>query len=267
MKSMIEVIRECWENRYRLYTLSVYDLKVRNSGTWFGAFWNVLNPALQIFVYWFVFAIGLRTSAPQGEHSYLIWMLMGIIPWFYISEAMNGCMSAIFAFQGVLKHMRFPVAIVPVKTVLTALINHLLMLAVGMAVFFVSGYGVGIHFFSVIYYIFASFVFLTGYAMFASAITVVFKDFQKIMAAIIRLLFYISPVLWVQDSLPAHLRRILMLNPFDYLINGYRDSILYNIPFTAHMGQGLYFWCVTVLTLMLGCAVHMRLRKRFMDII
>ena len=135
---MIEVIRECWENRYRLYTLSVYDLKVRNSGTWFGAFWNVLNPALQIFVYWFVFAIGLRTSAPQGEHSYLIWMLMGIIPWFYISEAMNGCMSAIFAFQGVLKHMRFPVAIVPVKTVLTALINHLLMLAVFVVGGFVS---------------------------------------------------------------------------------------------------------------------------------
>lgn len=264
---ILTVIQECWQNRYRLLTIAIYDLKVKNSGTWFGFLWNFLNPALQIFVYWFVFAVGFNTAAPKGEYSYLIWMVMGIIPWFYISEALNASTMAIYSFLDVLKRMRFPVAIVPVKTVLSALITHIMAMVVVLTLFFCSGYTVGIHFLSVFYFMLASFVFLTGYALLVSAITVVFKDFQKIMNSVIRLLFYISPVVWSQETLSANLVIVLKLNPLAYIINGYRESILYNLPFTTHWLQGLYFWGLTCVLFALGCFLHMRLRKRFMDII
>lgn len=259
--------RECWQNRYRLWTISVYDLKVRNSGTWFGFMWNFINPALQIFVYWFVFAIGLKSSAPRGEYSYLIWMIMGIIPWFYIAEAMQSSTMAIYSFLDVLKRMRFPMAIVPLKTVLSALISHVMAMVIVFAIFFLNGYRVGIHCLSVLYFMFASFVFLSAFAMFASAITVVFKDFQKIMSSVIRLLFYVSPVVWSQENLPENLQTVLKFNPLVYTIDGYRESILYNLPFTTHWVQGVYFWCVTLLLLAIGCGLHMRLRRRFMDVI
>lgn len=265
--SLKYIVCECWKNRYRLIKLSIYELKVRNSGTWFGFLWNFLNPALQIFVYWFVFAIGLKTSAPKEGYSYLIWMIMGIIPWFYISEAMNGSTMAIYSFLDVLKRMRFPVAIVPVKTVLTALLSHIMAMAVVMIIFFASGYSVGIHALDTLYFMFASFVFLMGYAFLASTITVVFKDFQKIMGSVIRLLFYISPVVWAYNDLPESLKFVLKFNPLTYLVEGYRESILYNLPFTTHWLQGIYFWCVTLVLLLLGCSLHMRLRKRFMDVI
>lgn len=261
------VVRECWQNRGRLLSLAVYDIKVRNSGTWFGFLWNFFNPALQILVYWFVFAIGLKSAAPQGEYSYLIWMIMGIIPWFYISEALNASTLAIYGFQAELKRMRFPVAIVPIKTVLASLISHVMAMVVVMGIFFASGYRIGIHFLSVFYYMAASFVFLAGYALLASAITVLFKDFQKIISSVIRLLFYISPVVWVQDSLSGSIAKALRLNPLAYLINGYRDSILYNQPFYAEWRYGLYFWAITLLLLWAGCTLHMRFRKRFMDVI
>ncbi len=261
------VVKECWQNRERLVTLAIYDLKVRNSGTWFGFLWNFLNPALQILVYWFVFAVGFKSAAPRGEYSYLIWMIVGIIPWFYISEALNASTMAIYSFQDVLKRMRFPVAIVPIRTVLATLISHVMAMVVVMAIFFMAGYGVGIHFLSVFYYMAASFLFLSGYALMASAITVLFKDFQKIMNAVIRLLFYISPIVWSKEQYAENVYRILKLNPFVYIITGYRDSILYNQPFYTNWRYGLYFWGITLLLVWAGCTIHIRFRERFMDVI
>lgn len=262
-----EVITQCWKNRYRLWSLAVYDVKVRNSGTWFGFLWNFINPILQILVYWFVFSIGLNSAAPKGEYSYLVWMVTGIMPWFYISEAMQSSTMAIYGFQDVLKRMRFPVAIVPIKTVLSALITHVMAMVIVVVLFFGNGHRAGIHFWEVFYYMAASFVFLSAFAMFASAITVMFKDFQKLLGSIIRLLFYISPVVWSPENLPEHLQFILSLNPLGYIINGYRESILYNTSFLEFPRAGLYFWGVTLVLLFVGCSVHVKFRKRFIDLV
>lgn len=261
------VLSEIWQNRYRLFRLANYDLKSRNNATMFGFFWNFLNPALQIFVYWFVFAIGLKSGNPQGDYPYIIWMIVGIIPWFYISEALMGTSSSIYSYSGILKRMHIPLAIVPIKTVLSALISHLWSMLVVFLLILASGYKINSHVYLTIYYLAGSFLFLSGYALTASAITVVFRDYQKIMASVIRLLFYVTPVVWVQDRLPAHLRFILKLNPCAYLIDGYRDSILYGRDLMWHWKQGVYFWIFSIVLFVFGCCVHMKFRERFIDLI
>lgn len=261
------VIMECWQNRYRLFRLACYDLKAQNSGTMFGFFWNFLNPALQIFVYWFVFAIGLNSSPPRGGYPYIIWMIVGVIPWFYISNSMMGSTTSIYNFSGVLKRMSFPLALVPVKTVLSALLGHFWAMMVVFFIFFASGYTLGVNSVYLFYFLFCSFVFLVGFALFASAVTVVFKDFQKLMSSVTRLLFYITPVVWVQDRLAPSLQVILKLNPLAYIIDGYRESILYNHSLAWHWRQGVYFWAVTLVLFAIGCCIHMKFRKKFMDLV
>ena len=265
--SIKTVITECYSNRYRLFRLACYELKAQNNGTVFGFFWNLLNPALQILIYWFVFEIGLNAAAPRDGYPYIIWMIFGIIPWFYLSTSLVGSTGAIFNFSGVLKRMNFPPAVVPVKTVLSAFLGHLLAMCVVFSIFFLCGYGVGFNALWLIYFMFCSVAFLIGYVLFASAITVVFKDFQKLMNSIIRLLFYISPVVWSPERLPENLRFVLKLNPLAYIIDGYRESVLYNHGLLFHWKQGVYFWAFTLILFIVGCVVHMRLRKQFMDLI
>src|SRR5699024_3365112 len=134
-----------------------------------------------------------NTSPPRGGYPYIIWMIVGIIPWFYISNAMMASTVSIHGYGGILKRMSFPVAIVPVKTVLSALLGHLLAMVVVLLIFFASGFILGIRSIYFFYFLAGSFCFLMGFALFASAVTVVFKDFQKLMSSIIRLLFYITP--------------------------------------------------------------------------
>lgn len=261
------VIKENFDNRYRTIRLANYELKSQNNGTYFGFFWNFLNPALQIFVYWFVFAIGLKAAAPQGDYPYLIWMVVGIMPWFYISVALLSSANSIYSYSGVLKRMYIPLSIVPVKTILSALIGHLLAMIVVFVVIFASGYSISVYTVQLPYFVLCSFIFLLGFSLFASSVTVVFRDFQKILSSIVRLLFYITPIVWNQDNLPENLRFILKLNPFSYIIDGYRDSILYGRGLEWHWKQGIYFWIVTLVLFIVGCNVHMKFRKKFIDLI
>ena len=258
---------ENYNNRIRTMRLASYELKSQNNGTYLGFLWNFINPALQIFVYWFVFAIGLNAAAPRGDYPYIIWMIVGIIPWFYISTAMLSSSNSIYAYSGVLKRMYIPLSIVPVKAVITALFSHLLSMVVVFLVIFISGYSVSIYTFQLPYYILCSIAFLIGFSLFASSVTVVFRDFQKILNSVVRLLFYITPVVWSQENLPEHLRFILKLNPLAYIIDGYRDCILYGRGLEWHWKQGIYFWIVTVVLFVIGCNVHMKFREKFIDLI
>ena len=265
--SIRTVLSENFKNRYRLFRLANYELKKQNTETVFGFLWNFFNPALQIFVYWFVFAIGLNTSAPQGGYPYIIWMIVGIMPWLYISAALMTTMTSIISYGGVLKRMSFPMAIVPVKSVCAALINHGWTMLVVVGVIFASGYKVSSYWPQTFYFTFCSVVFLVGYALLSSAVNVVFRDFQKLMSSVIRLLFYLTPVVWVQERLPENLKFVLKLNPFAYIVDGYRDSLLYGRNLAWHWKQGVYFWILTLLLFAAGCSIHMKFRKKFIDLI
>lgn len=267
IKSLKTVFHEVFVNRYRLMRLAMYEMKVQNSGTVFGMLWNFINPALQIFVYWFVFSIGLNSSDPRGGYPYIIWMMVGIIPWFFVGNTLTSSMASIIQYSGVLKRVYLPLSIVPVKSVLAAFFAHLGAMAVVVVIFLLSGYSLTWGAFQIFYYMLCALVFLFGYALLTSAINVLFRDLQKIMASVIRLLFYITPVVWVQDQLSEKIRWVLKLNPLAYIITGYRNSILYCQSLAANWKQGVYFWVFTLILLVIGCCVHMKFRKQFLDLI
>lgn len=261
------VITENWTNRKRMIRLANYESRSQNNGTVFGFLWNFLNPALQIFVYWFVFAIGLQVRSPRGEYPYLIWMIVGIIPWFYISAVLQSSAMSIYGYSSVIKRVKLPLSIVPVKTVFSGFIGHIWSMLVVFVIILFSGSKINPMVYQLPYYMLATICFLVGWSLFASAITVVFKDFQKILMPIIRLLFYISPIVWSQENLPENLQDVLSYNPFSYILEGYRNCILYGRSITENWQMGLYFWIVTILLFILGAAVHMKFRKKFMDLL
>jgi len=265
--SLKTVCLECWKNRYRMFRLAIYDLKAMNHGTFLGGLWNLVNPALQLAVHWLVFAIGLNIGAQRGGYPYVIWLMVGLIPWIYISEVLFGAMTSIYGFRGILKNMSFPLAIVPIKNVLTTWMVHFWAMIIVFAIFLLAGYHLGINSLFVLYYEFCALAFLSAYALIASTITVLTKDFQKLMSSVIRLLYFISPVVWDQGHLSEPLRTILKLNPFAYILDGYRESILYNSGLAINLWQGVYFWIITLILFIYGCYIHIKFRKQFIDLL
>lgn len=266
-KSVATVISELWNNKVRLFRLARYELKSQHGGTFFGFLWNFMNPALQILVYWFVFAIGLRRGNDINGVPYIVWLVIGIICWYYMNQAMLGADMSIINFTDVLKRMKFPIAIVPTKTVASNFITHLCSMIIVFAVVLVSGVKVSSDIWLLPYFIFASTVFITGYGLFASTINVLFRDFHNISNTVMRFLFFISPVMWEPAADNRLLNIVMKINPFAYVLNGYRDTILYGRDFMENLDACIIFWVITIVMFAVGCLMHMRLRHKFIDLL
>lgn len=267
MKYVGIVTSELFYNYKRLIRLAMYERKAGHGGTFLGNIWNLLNPALQIFVYWFVFTVGLKMKSVTGDYPYVLWLMTGLLPWMYINSAMMAGTGSYFTFSGILKNIRFPLSIVPEKSVASAMLDHLWTMSVLMAVLFLSGIRPQWVMLEIFYYMLASVFFLTAFSLMTSAVCVAVRDFQKILNPFLRLLFYISSVVWPIENLSRQLQALLRLNPLTYIIEGYRNCLLYQTSFLGDWERGLYFWGISLLLFFAACQVHGHLRERFIDMI
>ena len=93
-----------------------------------------------------------------------------------------------------------------------------------------------------------------GAALLTSSLTAVFRDFGELLQPLMRLLFYVSSVVWAIDGLSPGLQRVMRLNPLVYIIEGYRKCLLYGEGFWSSPGQGAYFWLAALALLAAGWA-------------
>lgn len=257
------VLEENIHNFRRTIRLAYYETKAMNSDTWLGSLWDLLNPLLQIVVYWVVFSCGLNVSPPRDGFPYIIWMIVGITPWFFASAGLIGGAAAITSFAGVVKRMYIPLSIIPIKKTVSALISHFFSLIILFVFMLIYRIPLSRTCWQLPYYIFCLFFFLCGWSLLTSAISVVFKDFQRILSAFIRLLFYVTPIVWNSEQMSPLLR----FNPLGYIINGYRNSLLYGISVSEYPWDSLYFWGFSIAMFIVGASVHMKFRRKFNDLI
>ncbi|MDD2647648.1 MAG: ABC transporter permease [Eubacteriales bacterium] len=259
------VSRELFANRMRVWRLARFEKKAKQSGTFFSSAWNILNPAFQIFVYWFVFSVGLNVKSMRDGVPYAVWLMSGILPWFFINGSMMQSTVSIVGAAGMLKSIKFPLSAVPAKSVVANLIDHLWTVLILVPVILLSGVRVTASILYLPYYMLAAFAFLISFGLLASALDTVFKDFSQFLSPILRLTMYISSVVWSIDNLSPTLSSLMRLNPLTYIIEGYRDSLLYaGSPFAQPL-RTLGFWVFTALLYCLGSFIHCRLREKFVD--
>ncbi len=264
MSAMATVLREIRMHLPRTIRLALYENRSRRSQMLLGRIWDFLNPLFQILIYWFVFSVGLKTETRDG-FPYSLWLMCGMMPWLAMNGSCVGAANAIQANAPVLKNVCIPVTIMPMKAIVRAYYEHLWTMGILIITLLFSGVRPTLHWLELLYYLIASWMFLTGFSLITSSLNAVYRDFYEFLNPIMRLLFYISSVVWPLESLPPNLQAVMFLNPFAYIVEGYRKCLLYGESALTAWPQGLYFWGVTFALLLLGSMLHMRLRRRFID--
>jgi len=264
MKDTLHVLREIITHLPRTIRLALYENRSRRNQLLLGRIWDFLNPLFQILIYWFVFSVGLKTETRNG-FPYAIWLMCGMMPWLAMNASSVNAANAIQANAHVLKNVSIPVTIMPMKAIVRAYYEHLWTMGILVAALLLCRIWPTWHWLELAYYLLASWLFLTGFTLITSSLSAVYRDFFEFLNPVMRLLFYISSVVWPLESLPENLQGIMFLNPFAYIVEGYRSCLLYGESFLMRWQQGLYFWGLTALLLIIGSMLHMRLRKRFID--
>ncbi len=265
-KSLRYVINENIVNFYRIFSISKYETLADIRDSKLGLFWNFANPFIQVLTYWFVFGYVWQKDAVDGI-PYIVWMLGGMVVWFFISPCItNGC-NAIFSKVNVITKMKFPVSILPATVVFKELFNHVCIMAILLVVLLLFGYYPNVHWFGLIYYLFCAIVFSIALSMTTSVLNMLARDTRKLVLALMRLLLYLTPILWPLDSLPKALWPLMKANPIYYIVQGYRDVFFYQEGILHYWKSMLAFWGITAFLFIFGSYMMYKFKRKFIDMI
>ncbi|QWU07213.1 ABC transporter permease [Heyndrickxia coagulans] len=265
MKSAITVIKEQINSFYLILRLSAYEMRSQNKSNYLGVLWEIINPMIQISIYWFVFGFGIRGGHPRPQ--FIPWLLAGISVWFFIyPSVMQGSRSVYSRIKMVAK-MNFPLSAIPSYVILSKIYQHFMLLAIIIVILNLKGYTISIYYFGIAYYFISVYIFVFGLSLVTSTLSTIVRDVQNIVQALMRMMIYLTPILWNPNTLSPKIQAVLKLNPFYYVIEGYRSSLLGNEGwyFINHWHYTLYFWVMTIVIFIIGSSLHVKFRNRFVD--
>ena len=265
MTAVFKILKEQVAHFPLILRLAIYEIKGKYQMHYLGALWQFLSPLLQVCVYWFIFGVGIRNGEPVGDTPFFIWLLIGLIPWFFISPSIVQGSNSIYNKINLVSKMKFPVSILPSITIISNTFNFIIMLIVLGIVIFLYDINLGIYLVQLPYYFLCLFSLLYAITILCSTISAIIRDFQLMLQSMMRMFFFLTPILWTVDNFPEKYQTIIKLNPFGYIIEGFRDAILSQGWFFEDWRYMFYFWSFTLLILFLGSILHESFKKKFID--
>jgi len=124
-----------------------------------------------------------------------------------------------------------------------------------------------IYWIQIFYYLFATFVLLTGISLFVASVNVFIKDMAHIVNIVVSMLFWATPIVWPFTTLQGNFRYIALLNPFFYITEGYRYTFLEQKWFFEFVEMNIYFWFVTIFIFIVGVITFKKLKPDFGDVL
>jgi teichoic acid transport system permease protein len=268
MRSLLHIIKDHIRNFYLILRLSIFELKSSSTNLYLGMLWEVLNPLILISIYWFVFGFGIRGGEEVNGIKYLPWMISGITVWFFISQALLQGSKSIYSRIKVIAKMNFPMSVIPSYVITSRFYQHLILMGIVMVILSLYGYLPSIYSLQLPYFMIANFALLISISLITSTLATIIRDVQMIIQSVVRVLLYLTPILWTTDKLPGSIQTLLKANPIYYIIEGYRSALLgVNWYFIENPLYTLYFWIIVFIFMLAGSMLHLKFSKRFVDLL
>ena len=242
------------------------DLEGRYAGSLGGTAWAFLQPLTTILIYWFIFQVGFK-SQPVDGCPFILWLLSGLLPWFFVGEALQGATSSLADYGYLVKKIVFKVEILPLVRVVASSIVQLFLLVIALIVFAIFGrFPYGAVFYLVIPFAYMILL-VSGIGYITSAFFVFFKDLVQIIGIILQAVFWLTPIVWDFNIMPEAVRRVLTFNPLYYVVTGYRAALIGKEPPPVGLPMTVYYWVIALLFLFIGRKVFMRMKGHFADVL
>lgn len=234
-----------------------------------GMLWIFLGPLIMVMLYAAIFSelIGLRN--PFGNSgsvaNFGLWVYCGLLPYLAFSDTLNKGVSSIKSNSGLVQKVVFPLEIIPLSTTATAFANQLF--GFGALVFLVALLERQFSWTMFLLPVVAipQLLFLLGLSTLAAVAGAYLPDIKETLRAVVRILFFVTPIIWTVDRVPEPLRWVVTYNPLAFLVQGYRDVMLEGrLPPAASF---VYFTVFAGALCVGGFVLFVRVKKRFADLI
>jgi len=218
--------------RYRFFIISsirteLYSKFIRSR---LGGLWLILNPLAQVVIFAFVLSSVLSARLPgiSNHYAYAIYLMSGILGWSLFSEIVNRCLNLFIDNGNLLKKLVFPKIALPLIVTGSAIVNNLLLFAAILAIFGLLGHLPGPALLFLPFLMVLTIALALGLGLVLGVFNVFIRDIGQVVPVVMQFLFWLTPIVYTTDTIPAEYRDLLKLNPLLPIITGYQDTLLYD---------------------------------------
>lgn len=268
MNTFIEIVKDHYQYRHQIFKLAISDLKKTYRGAALGWAWAIIKPAITIIVYWFAFEIGLRAGKSVNGYPFFLWLIAGVVPWFYMSGMITNGTNSIRRYSYLVTKMKFPISTIPTFVSISKFIIHLLLMLITMVIFILMRKPPTMYILQLPFYMLLNFIFFTVFSLLSGLLASISKDFANLVKSMVTAIFWLSGIIWNINSLSIPwLKSLLMFNPITFLIEGYRNCFINQVWFWEQPKRLLYFVIITLIMLILAVWTYKKVRKEIPDVL
>lgn len=264
----VEGLSLIYQFRHLAFELARREITDRYAGSHFGILWAVFQPLalMGVLALVFNFAFQIRIGdAPGMPLDFTSYMISGYLPWMAMLGGMLGSASCIHANVALVKQMEFPLAILPVKSVLAALSAQVVG-TIGIVAYIALRFQTVSPLLPLIVPAVALQVILTiGLGWCFAAIGAFFRDLNELLQTLFMINLYMMPVVFAPQWTPKILQPIILLNPLSHVIFTFQDILYFGS--IAHPYSWGIFAFLAVLTFSVGFRFFHRMKSGFGNVI
>ena len=225
-------LRDLYRHRQLIAALTARDLKARYRGSVLGFFWSLANPLLLLAVYTLVFT---KFFPQQVVESYPLVLFSGILPWTFFTAAVLEATGSISSNAGLIKKVMFPAEALPLVVVLSHLVHFLaalpIMLAAMLAFMAMNKFTMSWTIALAPALMLLQAIFVAGLSLIVASASVLFRDLRDIVANLLQLGFFVTPILYLIENVQSRpLRALLRVNPMTPFVVSYQDIFFFGRP-------------------------------------
>jgi len=260
-------LRNLVERRGLLYQLVRRDFQQRYVGSAAGWLWGLIHPLVLLVSWTFVFQICMKVQLPRGEvtENYTMFLLCGFLPWLLFQETVQRSATALVEQASLIKKTMFPAEILPVTIFLSALISHLLSLALVMVAVVIVVRQLSLMVLLLPVYMFLLGLFAIGVGWIVASLHVYLRDTAQVVIVMLTLWFWLTPIFISEQMYPKSVRFLLAINPLAYLVRAYRDRMLSYRPPGIHEFAVLAAFGIA--SFVIGGLFFRHLKRGFADVL
>jgi lipopolysaccharide transport system permease protein len=213
--------RELWEYRGLFFFLVRRDIKLRFQQTFIGIFWVVLQPLIQMLIFYVI--LGILIQVPTNGVPYQLFFLSAFLAWQFFSQVVNLSAFSLVGNLGVILKSYFPRLALPLASIVNALVDFAVCFLVLMFFLLLDGhYPITLRYLLLPVLLVITIVFSSGVGLLFGALMVVFRDTKNLLSFILMIWMYVTPIMYPISIAPERFRILFYVNPLTSLVDGYR---------------------------------------------
>ena len=270
--SLKAMLNSIWTNHALILQMSKRDVLGRYKGSLMGLLWSFLNPLLMLMVYTFFFAVVFKSrwgAVPSGgEESktlFAVILFVGMIVHGLFAEVLNRAPTLILSNANYVKKVVFPLEILPVISMVSALFHAAVSFGVLLVVFIIFN---GFLYWTILFVpiiILPYVIFTLGAAWMLASLGVYARDVGQTIGLAMTVMLFLSPVFYPISALPPEFQPVILANPLTFIIEQVRAVTIWGqLP----NWRGLFKYTIAAtLVAWVGFAWFQKTRKGFADVL